>query len=99
MNEQPHESTVQPVASENMPSDQPPLAIESGVNGESLHTRVERTFNLAASLRLVGCAYTYLSSKYLDHDRRLVQRTSAEATVHTPLHPETYETWSLRQVA
>ena len=39
MNERPRESTAQPVASENMPPDQLPLAIESGVDGESLHAR------------------------------------------------------------
>ena len=41
MNEQPRELTAQPVASENMPPDLLPLAIESGVDGESLRACVE----------------------------------------------------------
>ena len=47
MNERPHESTMQPAASEHMPSDQPPLAIESGADGKSLCAHVEQNFNLA----------------------------------------------------
>ena len=39
MNER--ELTAQPVVSENTPPDQPPLAIESGADGESLHAHVE----------------------------------------------------------
>ena len=51
MNERPCESTAQPVASENMPPDQLPLAIKSGADRESLRARVERTFNLADTIR------------------------------------------------
>ena len=55
MNEQPCKSTVQPVVSENTPPDQPTLAIESGVDGESLRAHVERTFNLADTVRKYYC--------------------------------------------
>ena len=41
LNEQPCELTAQPVASEHTPSDQPPLAFESGVDGKSLHAHIE----------------------------------------------------------
>ena len=44
MNEWPRESTVQPVVSENTPPDQPPLAIKSGADGESLRAHIEQTF-------------------------------------------------------
>ena len=41
MNEWPRESTAQLVASEHAPSDQPPLAFESGVDGKSLRAHIE----------------------------------------------------------
>ena len=41
MNEWPCKSTMQPVVSEHMPPDQPPLAFESGVDGKSLHANIE----------------------------------------------------------
>ena len=50
MNEWPRKSTVQPVVSENMLSDQLPLAIESGVDRESLCAHIERTLNLADTI-------------------------------------------------
>ena len=55
MNEWPRELTTQPVAGEDTPSDQPPLAIESGVDGESLCARIERTFNLVDTIHKYYC--------------------------------------------
>ena len=71
MNERPCELTVQPVASENMPPDQPPLAIESEADGESLCAHVERNFNLADTV-----------CKYYQEDP-----TFAKVLAHPKAHP------------
>ena len=51
MNKQQHELIALPAAGPHPPPDQLPLAIESGVDGRSLHAHVERNFNLADTIR------------------------------------------------
>ena len=71
MNGQPHELTVQPVASEHTPSDQLPLAFESGVDGKSLHAHIEQNFNLVDTV-----------CKYYHEDP-----TFAKVLAHPEAHP------------
>ena len=50
-------------------------------------------------LWFVGCTYTCIYSKYLDHNRRPAQHTSWSHCPYLLLHPETYKTQSSHQVA
>ena len=71
MNKWPCESTTQPVESDHMPSDQPPLAFESGVDGKSLCAHIEQNFNLADTV-----------CKYYHEDP-----TFAKVLAHPKAHP------------
>ena len=74
-------------------------ALETARLSQLCYSSSRATGNLAASLRLIGCAYTHLSLKYLDRDRRLVQCTSWSHCPNPPSNLETYETQSSHRVA